>query len=528
MNVLVINGSPKGENSGTLLLTRAFLRGAGWADAEFISVAQSEIKPCRGCFACWNKTPGACAIRDDMAEILKKIIMADVIVWSFPLYYFSVPGELKTLIDRQLPLNLPFMEANSASGGHPSRYDMRRQRHVVISTCGFWTAKGNYDGVTALFDHFCGAGAYTKVFCGQGELFHIPELKARTEAYLEAVCRAGAEFASGGVTPQTQAVLAEPLYPQAAFERMADASWGIAQDGPAEADDSLSFTTQMAALYVPDGVERTLEMCYTDIGKTYQLILTKQGAKVVDKDFMPYSTKIETPYSVWRAIARGEIAGQDALFEHRYKVLGDFELMLRWDELFGAASPPPTETTGGQAPRKTNMALLLAPWMAVWIAMAIHATVGGAACIAVAAVLPLLWLLYKPTFYERISVPIVAGLSLAAMLGVDVRLVVPLSYGLFGLIWFAGAFAKIPLTAHYSANGYGGARAFGNPLFLRTNRILTAIWGALYLITPIWTYFLMGTALAAYIGLINSVIPAAMGAFTYWFQKWYPKKWAVG
>lgn len=119
-----------------------------------------------------------------MAAILPKLIEADVVAWSFPLYYYSVPGPLKNLIDRQLPTNLPFMLTEAESGGHPSRYNLDHQRHVVISICGFWTAEGNYDGFTALFDHFCGPQRYTHLFCGQGELFRVPELAAHTQAAL--------------------------------------------------------------------------------------------------------------------------------------------------------------------------------------------------------------------------------------------------------------------------------------------------------------------------------------------------------
>ena len=65
-------------------------------------------------------------------------------------------------------------------------------------------------------------------------------------------------------------------------------------------------------------------------------------------------------------------------------------------------------------------------------------------------------------------------------------------------------------------------------LFMRTNRILTAAWGVLYLITPIWTYFIMQTDAASLVGAINSVLPALMGVFTAWFQKWYPRHIARG
>lgn len=528
MKVLVLNGSPKSECSNTMCLTHAFLDGAGWLDAEIVDVAKVDIKACLGCFACWNKTPGKCVIKDGMDEILSKIIAAEVIVWSFPLYYFGVPGGLKNLIDRQLPLNLPFMAEGNESGGHPERYNLSHQKNIVISTCGFWTSKGNYEAVIAMFNHFCGRDNYTSIFCGQGELFRVPELRDRTDAYLEVVRRSGAEYVAGGIHTGTQAELTEPLYPRDTFEKMADASWGIATDEDlgTPKDDSLNFTTQMAALYKPDGVERIVEFHYTDIEKTYQILLTKQGSAVITGDFKPYTTRIETPYSVWRSIARGKITGQEALFQRLYKVIGDFNLMLKWDELFGAQTPP--KRMEHKTSNKTNMLILLTPWIVIWAAIAIHPIVGGAIGIVSAALIPLLWIIFRPVVYEQISIPIVAGLSLAILLGADARIIVPGSYLIFGLMWFIGAFPKVPLTAHYSAMNYGEEKAFANPLFISTNRILTAAWGVLYLVTPIWTYILMGTGLSPYLGLINSLLPALMGAFTAWFQKWYPAQYARG
>ncbi len=528
MKILVLNGSPKGEQSNTLCLTRSFLEGTGWTDVEIIDVTKTDIKACLGCFACWSKTPGKCVIKDDMNEVLSKMITADIIIWSFPLYYFNVPGGMKNLIDRQLPLNLPFMAQGVEGGGHPSRYDLSQQKHILLSTCGFWTPKGNYESVNAMFDRFIGKDRYISICCGQGELFRVPELKARTDAYLEIVRRAGTEYAAGGILPETQSELEEPLYPREVFEKMADASWGIDRQSHSEIieDDSLNFTKQMAALYHPDGIERVIEFYYTDIDKTYQILLTKQGSEVITEGFRSYTTRIETPYSVWRSIARGEITGQEALFQRLYKVVGDFDLMLKWDELFGAQSSPKT-TVPKPAP-KTNMLLLLAPWIVIWTAIAIHPIIGSVLGITTAVLIPILWTRFCPVVYEQISIPMVAGLSLAVLLGASPRVILPVSYLLFGLMWLIGTFPKIPLTAPYSANNYGEEKAFSNPLFISTNRILTMAWGVLYLLTPIWTYILMGTELSPYVGLINSVLPALMGIFTAWFQKWYPARYARG
>ena len=234
MNILVINGSPKGTGSNTYRLTSAFLDGMkqGIQDIQTkeLSLSRMNIKPCLGCFSCWNRTPGQCCIQDDMQQVIQDLLWADITIWSFPLYYFTVPGLLKNLIDRQLPMLLPFMEEKAGqvgSGGHPSRYDMNGKRTVVISTCGFYTAKGNYDGIYSLFDHLCGRGNYTTVFCGQGELFRVPELSARTNEYLSYVKLAGQEYASGSISDKTRELLDQLLLPKETFEACADASWGI-------------------------------------------------------------------------------------------------------------------------------------------------------------------------------------------------------------------------------------------------------------------------------------------------------------
>ena len=554
MNILTINGSPKGERSNTWRLTSAFLRGIAAREesacgqtlaVETLIVAKLNIKPCLGCFSCWSKTPGTCCLHDDMQAIIEKILWADVIIWSFPLYYFGLPGPLKNLIDRQLPMSLPFMSVEAQNGGHPSRYDMSDKRTVVISTCGFYTAKGNYSGVIDLFDRLCGKGGYTALFCGQGELFRVKELAERTDEYLSHVEKAGEEFVDGGITGETRAKLDQDLFPRDAFEAMADASWGVDESGEKE-DPSLVFTRQMAALYRREawpGRDIVLDMRYTDIDKTYRIVLGKNGSHVEEEPTGGFTTncttQINTPLSVWRSIAAGEIAGDEALMKHMYSVEGNFDLIMHWDEYFGAASAgadggnasaSANETSAAKSAdeQKTNMLLLLIPWIVFWVAASIDSFWGSLLSMAICVLLPVLMYRTKATRYDQISNLGVSACSIALLAGASPILVIPTSYFLFGLIWTVSCFTNVPLTAHYSKNSYNGDAALRNPIFMRTNRILTAAWGILYLVTPIWTYFIMQTDAASFVGAINSVLPALMGVFTAWFQKWYPQHIARG
>ncbi|MDR1029702.1 MAG: flavodoxin family protein, partial [Treponema sp.] len=201
MNILAINGSPKGEKSNTIKLAKAFIEGinnTGNHSVEMIAVSQKNIDPCRGCFCCWEKTPGKCIIADDMGGILDKYINADLIIWSFPLYYYSVPSKTKALIDRLLPTNLPDIIAHAdGSAGHPGRYNLQNQRHILISTCGFFTVQNNYEALLKQFEIMSG-GRFAKILCPEGELFRVPQLEERTNEYLSYVTQAGEEYIKQG------------------------------------------------------------------------------------------------------------------------------------------------------------------------------------------------------------------------------------------------------------------------------------------------------------------------------------------
>ena len=98
--VLILSGSPRhGGNSDTLC--DQFMKGVAEAghDVEKIFVARKKIAPCMACYYCTSHN-GECAIKDDMAEVLQKIIDADVIVLSSPVYFYSISAQLKAVIDR--------------------------------------------------------------------------------------------------------------------------------------------------------------------------------------------------------------------------------------------------------------------------------------------------------------------------------------------------------------------------------------------------------------------------------------------
>jgi len=100
-NVLILSGSPR-KYGNSDLLCEEFMKGAADAghSVDLIRIARLNIGYCKGCYAC--KKGGKCVIKDDMADLLQKMIEADVIVLSSPVYFYAMNAQLKAVIDRSI------------------------------------------------------------------------------------------------------------------------------------------------------------------------------------------------------------------------------------------------------------------------------------------------------------------------------------------------------------------------------------------------------------------------------------------
>ncbi|MBP5306949.1 MAG: flavodoxin family protein [Paludibacteraceae bacterium] len=97
--VIVISTSLRHRSNSDRLADK-FAEGAKAAgnDVEKISLVGKNIQFCKGCFACQEL--GKCVIRDDVNDIMAKVLEADVVAWATPIYYYEMSGQMKTLIDR--------------------------------------------------------------------------------------------------------------------------------------------------------------------------------------------------------------------------------------------------------------------------------------------------------------------------------------------------------------------------------------------------------------------------------------------
>jgi len=100
--VLAVAASARrGGNSDAVLDAALDVMRERGAEVSVIYPCRLAVTPCRSCNGCWDT--GACVVQDAMQELYPQFDAADHVVVASPLYFASLPGHFKVLIDRFQP-----------------------------------------------------------------------------------------------------------------------------------------------------------------------------------------------------------------------------------------------------------------------------------------------------------------------------------------------------------------------------------------------------------------------------------------
>ncbi len=100
MKIVVITGSPR-KKGNSFAMAEAFIEEAercGHTVRRF-DAAMMKIGGCHACQTCF-KTGKACSFDDDFNTIAPEILEADAVVFTTPVYWYSIPTQIKGVIDR--------------------------------------------------------------------------------------------------------------------------------------------------------------------------------------------------------------------------------------------------------------------------------------------------------------------------------------------------------------------------------------------------------------------------------------------
>ena len=102
MKIVVITSSPHPKDESTsIYLADRFTEGAKSAGHEVFTfdAANEETHPCQGCDRCGMDGP--CIFQDAIEKkLMPKMLEADMLVLTTPLYYYGMSAQLKTIVDR--------------------------------------------------------------------------------------------------------------------------------------------------------------------------------------------------------------------------------------------------------------------------------------------------------------------------------------------------------------------------------------------------------------------------------------------
>ncbi|MFW5785395.1 MAG: flavodoxin family protein [Chitinispirillaceae bacterium] len=124
MKITVLNGDIKQKKSNfSAFITDLTKKLQQDHSVDLFSLDEMNLHYCTGCWSCWWKTPGRCAISDDAEKIFASVINSDFLLFASPLYAGFTSSALKKITDRLIVLLHPYILIKNGECHHRKRYD---------------------------------------------------------------------------------------------------------------------------------------------------------------------------------------------------------------------------------------------------------------------------------------------------------------------------------------------------------------------------------------------------------------------
>jgi len=358
VKIFIANGAPR-RDGFTEELVCLFAEGAEAAGAEvdIARLASLDVRPCRGCFACWVREDGSCAQRDDMDELLPRYLEADALVLATPVYYYSFSALLKAFIERLFPMSLPFIDVARETGleRNTPRFEGRGPSRAVLIAAGAHRDPRLTEGLVKTFETIChGMSVSPAGVLLRPESFLLDfggAKQAQVGKVRTAFANAGRELVSSGrVCPETEKD-ASSLFTRdlELFRSHARAYWEIARAAGARAFDRAStretaasdlriLIPELAASYDAGVVSGLVAVIQFDIAGDpeggFHLVIDQGRCASARGRNGAASTTISLDAETLVALLHGRLDARAALAAGKIRVVGDRSLFVRFGRLF--------------------------------------------------------------------------------------------------------------------------------------------------------------------------------------------------
>ena len=355
MKVLALNSSMRGDGqSRTELLLTHLVKGMREQDAEVevVNLREKKIGYCLGCFTCSTKTPGVCALKDDMSqELYPKWLASDLCIYGTPLFHWTVNAPMKVFIERTWPHMEPFfIQLPDGRWFHPER--LKQPDAVMLSVAGF--AEDWIFDELSHYAHFL-FGRTDKLIAEiyrPGAMAMTQMAPNKLQDILDATEQAGRELvASRQIAPETLARIRQPIAEPATIAQMANMFWKSCIDEgiipktfekramsprPQSLADYMAF---MRAGFNPanaNDVTATLQFNFTGQVEGMCFLTIDHGRiETTTENGKPPDVIITAPFERWMDVITGKVQGIQAFMDGSCRASGDFALLTRMDHWFG-------------------------------------------------------------------------------------------------------------------------------------------------------------------------------------------------
>ena len=358
MKLLALLGYPRVDGH-TAAMTDLFLRGAvsAGADVRRVHLPTTGVRPCRGCYSCWTRTPGVCVHADAMPPLLEAFLDADLVLIASPVYAFAVSVSVKTFMERTLAILSPGAEIGpDGIERNRWRYPGRGPKRMAgLLVAGRRTP----DIIQPSVDTLRLYAKEMRMLCSgilvrpESCALRFPQAKPlRMRAVRTAFERAGAAFVREERIPEEYLhAAAGPLLAHLAhFVRYSHVFWEHAlacrdesdAAGKRAGDDVRILMYEMARYVNPvavQDVQATLQFDFPDRGWRYVLRIDRGACGIEEGTVHNPDLLIRCPADLWSSVIQRTITGSQLAAHPDLHVEGNLDLFRRLPRYF----PPPAE-----------------------------------------------------------------------------------------------------------------------------------------------------------------------------------------
>jgi FMN-dependent NADH-azoreductase/putative sterol carrier protein len=353
MKVLALNSSPRGAGqSKTEWMLEHLVTGmrkAG-AEVEIVDLRKKKINYCAGCFTCWTKTPGKCLHKDDMThELFPKFLQSDLVVYATPLYHYMVNAQMKTFIERTLPILQPFFKMTGEKTHHPLRHEPPKA--VWLSVAGF-PEESVFNELSRYVRFMFADRLLAEIYRPAAEsLLSRGNEKIQADV-AGALQRAGRELVvSGMVSEAAMAAIRQPVFESVeVLHEFGNMFWQtcIAEGvTPKEFENRemiprpktlKQFMLLLQAAFNPEAAQElqvVMQFKFSGAEQGNCFFAIADGTIQAEEGLhsRPDLT-IASPFDTWMDIMTRKADGQEMFMQQKYTVQGDLNLLMKMGSLF--------------------------------------------------------------------------------------------------------------------------------------------------------------------------------------------------